>query len=532
MGLKTIVYIGLVSLLYKLNAQDKNFQEEVHLSLNTTNILVGETLHFSAFIYSNESKRMSNLSSVLYIELIDKGGRSMFQTKIGLRGGRGAGSIYIRPEWMTDTYRIIAYTRWMKNYESYFEQKVLIFNPYNGVIINDTISGNPHKWQEHLARDTETYKPIENVTIDLGSIEPAKLAIGVRRATNLYYPNEVKLKNQRVDIDSYQILPEYRYAVIQGKIIKESGDPGQIRINMIIKGSSLQLATTKTDEFGRFCMNYNPDYLIRDGMVQIEVKDETAKSISLIDEYYDHYPMLSDYFTLDSAIIPELIDRSVFSQIERAYEIIPSIEPARQTNYTHPQALVLFLDEYTRFSSTRDTFIELTSNVSVSKNENNYSLTVRCKHLPNIISEKPESLLLLDGFKTTAENILNQSPNNIEKIEILPQYYFVNDIVYGGIISVHSFTSKKFEYTPSGQTFSLGDYQSYSESDYKLEIEENLPLYDFNLLWKPIYTHEGGTLRLNLTTSRLEGNYLISVTGITQSGTPINLLQYFQISSN
>ncbi|MEM7297124.1 MAG: hypothetical protein AAF391_02530, partial [Bacteroidota bacterium] len=531
MGLKRLLYISFIGLIFSLTAQNKDFQEEVHLSLNTTNILAAETLNFSAFIYSNKTKKLSKLSSVLYVELIDKTGRSIFQTKIGLRNGRGAGSIYMNPEWASDTYRIVAYTRWMKNYESYFEQKLLILNPYNGLIRNDSIEGDPLKWGKSLIKDANAYNPLARVSIDLGDIQPSSLAISIQKATNWYYPNEARLNNPKAQLDTYSILPEYRYALIQGEVSKSSEEPNDLRVNMTVKGSSMQIATTKTDEQGRFWMSYNPDFSASDGEVQIEVEDEFINDVSIVDEFYHEYPQLSSGKTpLDSLSVSELIDRSIHSQVQKAYAETPTKELTDRNSYISQHATSYYLDEYTRFSSTRDTFIEIAAFAGVSKNEDNYKMIVRCEQIPELADKDAEPLLLLDGLRVTAEDILKQSPNTIEKIEVLSKYYFVDDIVYAGAVSVHSYAGKKFDYTPLGKTFSITDFQPYADSVHSLKIDENHPVYESNLFWDPMYTHAGGDLNLEFPTSRLTGSYIISVSGITQSGMPVNLTHYFRVA--
>lgn len=530
MGLRRILYFGLSIVLLSLNAQKKDFQEEVYISLNTTNILVGETLFFSAFVYSNTSKKTSKLSSILYVELVDESGRPVHQTKIGLSDGRGSGSIYVNPAWMSSTYRIVAYTRWMMNYNSFFEQNVLVLNPYNGVIQNAPLAGNPLRNSKDLSENVDTYAPLQDISMNLGVLLPGTFSIAISKTTSLYYPNEVALENPSVELQSFEILPEYRYALVQGNVKRSSGNIDQLRVNMTIKGSSMQVATTKTDRYGRFWMSYNPDLSASAAEVLIQLEEDSVEQIRIVNEFYEkHDSMPSGNTNLDSVIIGELIERSVNSQIQRAYQKQDNLESESRNIFTQPDAKVFYLDDYKRFSSVRDTFIELIKYVGVSKSEDNYRMNVRCEETPGLISSNKSPLILLDGIKVDPEDILNQSPNDIEKIEVIPEYYFVNDVVYKGLISVHTFGRIEPDINTKGQKIPLTNYQLYSENGYALRIDNRLPLYESDIYWEPIHTHNGGQLILDFSTSRLEGTYKVSVAGISKTGKPVNLITRFRV---
>lgn len=531
MGLRSILAIGFNFFIFSLSAQPRDFQEEVHLSLNTTNILVGETLHFSAFVYSNTTKKLSKLSSVLYIELIDETGAPVYQTKIGLREGRGSGRININPKWMSSTYRIVAYTKWMRNYGSFFEQNLLVLNPYVGLTNNYEISGNPSKTDKRHQKG-ETYAPLQQITMNIGAIEPATLSVAVSEKPDLFYTNDISLENPPAPIDSYVILPEYKYALVQGRIKDPSEKQAKRRINMAVKGESVQVTTTHTDEYGRFWMNYNPDISSNEAAIQIQFEGDSIEQLDVVSEFYDSYSQLnSGRYVLDSALISKIIARSIHSQIQNAYKELTQLEPSGRDVYSGgEEAIVYYLDEYKRFTSMRDTFIELTILVGVSKSEESDHIFVRCEQPPGLISTNRSPLILLDGLRVAARTILDYPPNEIEKIEVVPAYYFVNDVAYKGLISVHTFRGSG-NMTPSGYTFPLSQYQSYSNEGYRLTITDNLPHYEPNIFWKPIHGHDGGELDLNFSTSRLEGNFEVSITGITNSGKPVNIKRYFQVSS-
>lgn len=528
MGLRSIIVFGLSVLMLDLSAQTKDFQEEVHLSVNATNVLVGETMHFSAFVYSNKTKRLSELSSLLYVELIDEEGNPLHQTKIGLRGGRGSGSIAINPEWSSNTYRIVAYTRWMRNYKSFFEQKILILNPYTGLTNNYEISGDPQRAEE--SHQGQTYAPLQRVSMNMGTIDPATLSITVFEKPDLFYSNEIHLENSPVSMDGYEILPDYKYGLVQGHIKEAAGDFHSKRINMTVKGEFMQVATTKTDEYGRFWMTYNPEIASNDAAIQIQCEGDSIE-LEVVSEFFEgHTSMKNTRTTLDSMHLTNMVSRSIHSQIQYAYLEPGQQEPSGKHVYSSSkETIVYYLDEYKRFTSMRDTFIELTIHIGASKSEESDNLFVRCEQPPGLTATNRSPLILLDGLSVDAQTILNHNPNEIEKIEVLPAYYFVGDLVYKGLISAHTFDGSAP--TTLGNTYPLSEYQPYSEEGFHLTISENLPHYESNVLWQPIYDHQGGRLLLDFSTSRLEGNYQVLITGITNSGKPVNISRTFQVAA-
>lgn len=463
------------------------------------------------------------------MELIDEHGKSVHQIKIGLRNGRGSGSIFIDSEFVSNTYRLVAYTRWMKNYYSYFEQKILILNPYNNLIEDQKISGSPVLRNVESIVDASRYDILKQVSLSLGIIDPSSISISIHKIPNQYYTNVNLMDDSIKTMKSFKILPEYKYGLVQGNV---NNADGKLRINMTINGSNMQIAATETDSSGNFCINYNPSLSSINAEIQIQLENDTISQISVVDEFYEKFSALdTSQITLDSITLSELIDRSVGSQIQAAYKKHLDAISGTRPIFTLPYAEVYYLDDYKRFPSVRDVFIELINNVGVSKSEENYKMNVRCNsEPPYLIVKNPVPLILLDGLKVTPQEILNISPNSIEKIEVIPEYYFLNDIVYKGVISVHSFKGN-MNVTTSGHNFHIANYQPYSEDGYQSQVESRIPQYQTDLYWEPVYTHHGGELIVNFSTSLIEGAYNLSVRGISENGKPLNITKQFQVIS-
>ena len=124
---------GKDSLLKKFTSYRKNaYQEKLYAHIDRAHYLTGETLWFKIYCVDGSFHRPSDLSKVVYVEIIDKMNRPLLQTKISISRGAGDGSILIPASLTSGNYRFRAYTQWMKNFSAdfYFEKMITIINPF------------------------------------------------------------------------------------------------------------------------------------------------------------------------------------------------------------------------------------------------------------------------------------------------------------------------------------------------------------------------------------------------------------------
>ncbi|NQZ78710.1 MAG: hypothetical protein HRT61_21735 [Ekhidna sp.] len=125
---RSIISLFISFVIIQLSFTQKNVQEDVYLHLNAHTLVSGETLLFSAYCKSKLTNLPSDLSKILYVELIGENETTVFQQKIKLQDGRGGGSFFISSLIPTGNYQLLAYTRWMKNFGSYLNTEVEIRN--------------------------------------------------------------------------------------------------------------------------------------------------------------------------------------------------------------------------------------------------------------------------------------------------------------------------------------------------------------------------------------------------------------------
>jgi len=119
-------------------AQDVNgknsideWKEYALLHVAQTGYLSGETIWFKVYVIHHKTGRLSPLSKIAYVELVNKDGTSVLQQKIEIEHGVGNGSWSIPEKITSGTYQIRCYVSAQKNIpETIYSSSIHIFNPY------------------------------------------------------------------------------------------------------------------------------------------------------------------------------------------------------------------------------------------------------------------------------------------------------------------------------------------------------------------------------------------------------------------
>lgn len=101
-------------------------QEKVHLHLDKPYYAIGEDIWLKAYVVTAEKNASSLLSAVLYVDLIDQKNEIKKKLKLEITNGLADGHIHLVDSLVSGTYRIRAYTNYMRNYnDGFFFQKTL-----------------------------------------------------------------------------------------------------------------------------------------------------------------------------------------------------------------------------------------------------------------------------------------------------------------------------------------------------------------------------------------------------------------------
>src|SRR5690606_1079864 len=103
-----------------------NPQEKLHMHTDKSIYAAGETIWYKLYSAIGSENKLSILSNIAYVELLDPQGEIISQKINSLFTGVGVGEITLTDTLLEGSYRLRAYTNWMRNSDSdYYFEKVL-----------------------------------------------------------------------------------------------------------------------------------------------------------------------------------------------------------------------------------------------------------------------------------------------------------------------------------------------------------------------------------------------------------------------
>jgi hypothetical protein len=111
--------------------QGNTLQEKIYAHTNKSFYVTGEILWFKLYCVDDSTNKLSVVSKVAYVELLDGNHVAVMQAKVALKDGAGNGSLFIPVSLANGNYLLRAYTNWMKNFGAggFFEKQITIVNP-------------------------------------------------------------------------------------------------------------------------------------------------------------------------------------------------------------------------------------------------------------------------------------------------------------------------------------------------------------------------------------------------------------------
>ena len=110
--------------------QENSLQEKIYLHTDKDVYLTGEIGWFKIYAVDAFFNKPLDVSKVVYVEVLDKNNKAVWQTKIALNKGFGNGSLSLPWAINSGKYKLRAYTNWMKNASTdyFFEKTITIIN--------------------------------------------------------------------------------------------------------------------------------------------------------------------------------------------------------------------------------------------------------------------------------------------------------------------------------------------------------------------------------------------------------------------
>ncbi len=549
--------------------------EKMYAHISSPLLFTGEYLYYKIYCINAQSNRLSNISRLAYVQLVNSKGEIIASDKLNLVRGMGRGDLFIGTAVPSGNYKLVAFTQWMKNggLEQIYKQDIAIVNPYmadqaallnsnDNIIPNSKTQGDddPDEAAELLFLETDksSYgtRSVVNLTLQnfKGSLGYGEYSLVVRRKSEITvepavtaetfannYLNVPKILPQNIGDTIY--LPEQRGELIFGEVRHaDHGLPGQgVEVILSIPGENFVLKSSTTDAYGKFFAYLQEDYRI--STVIVQAMGDEPFDISLLQKKELPYRNLpSGSFAISSTDKEAILERSVRNQIENAYFGLKpdSLMPADLSDPFFGGIPETFkLDDYTRFATLEETMVEILNTVGYRRGSDGGEYIRVMQDFERIdepFNDFP-ALVLIDGVLIPNHGeIKSFNAVQIEEIKVLRDVVTLGAKQYQGIVAIKTFDGDYFETYKRANQYS-GELElrevrkNYYVQDYSSELYNRVPDYREVLLWMPEIKMDSGKMEYEFFTSDTPGTYEVILEGFTNYGKPVSVKKEFLVSA-
>lgn len=547
--------------------------EKVYVSTNTNVLLTGEYLFYKVYCLDDKTKQPSETSKIAYVELISEDLEVVFSEKIRLEKSQGQGDFFVPTTVASGNYKLIAYTRWMKNgsMNLFFQDDISIINPYQGnqdailpnvdtADINTNMTGNAGIAEDKrfiISTDKETYSKKSKVQLGLKNFRGAagygNYNISVRKkeaivANGKHTPesfiswHEKQASNNTLYYDKITFGPEIEGELIKGQLRAKDGSSSTIgkKIGVSIPGKDFQLKVVRTDSTGVFHVSITNEYTEPLAIFQVLEESKGLYDITIEqDPKLDYTSLVFKNFYMDASMKEAIVNRSVQNQIENGFFAVkPDTVRLDKLNDPYGGAYieVVNLDEYTRFKTLDETIVELVPNVWTKKNKKGESV-FKARSFDETYEESEfDALVYIDGVLVANPNdVLDFNTRTVARINTVREKYRMGGKTYFGMVNIETIEGNYFEQI-SGDGITKTNLtrtkplKKYFAQTYNEESNRRIPDFRDQLLWKPDLTFEGTEMELSFYTSEIAGDYEVVLEGFSIYGRPVNIKKSFVVN--
>lgn len=543
-------------------------KEKVQLAVNSNMLLAGELFQYKSFILDAANKE-SKLSKIVYVSLRNENDSIVFSHKIKIENGSGSGDLFIPSSLQTGIYRLIGYTNFSRNsVENAYSQKniyiintflklekstqnssdTLAFEKAQGFPTSEMLSSQSSK--NLIKTDKSLYNQREkvSVTIENPSLkENGNYMLSVRKVNPLEV-SKFDTKDVKSETSEIFYIPEVRGELISGIVVSASDNipvSGK-EVSLTIPGKDYIFKIAKTNSKGRFFFSIAEGYNSENSIIQLNEKQENAEKFKLVLDKKDFelgknkFPIIK----LDANLKDWLQERSVQLQIENAYFDVKKDSVFNENAspaFFNSMGTVFNLDDYTRFSTVKETFVEVVTLAAIRGSGATTKFIVNNVYDPNGTAKFNEidPLVLMDGMQIlNNEDLLNYNAKEIESVRVIIQPYRYGSKIFSGVIAIKTkkgdfMPTKKEGYIEEINIEPVAKRKQYYTPNYGNNASlSRIPDYRVQLLWNPNVKLNEKTYSTTFFTSDVSGVYEISFEGFSNEGEYISAKNYFTVSGD
>ncbi|RZT92393.1 hypothetical protein EV201_2869 [Ancylomarina subtilis] len=351
-------------------------------------------------------------------------------------------------------------------------------------------------------------------------------------------PETLWLKNANLYTVNANRYPENEAYTIGGTVKNRRTQIPFANENIFLSkiGAYADINTFRTNAQGQFYFNLPLKKGLHDISIQVVNKNKLDLNIELKNKFntrgvapipWDHHKLKGKYLAYLKQLYENQRIRDIYKQ-QTFCEIKDTCLYRGQENFYGETKYSIRADNYVQLDSLEEYFHEFIATVKIKYRKKKPHMYVFSPDAAHTFKQDP--LILFDGLiLSDASKILNKNSKEIDKIEIVPyEYYYGTSHLYG-IISV---TSKQKDCQLSELPKNTERYYLplFTKDVEYLKAKENQPKHyaDFrtDLLWEPnIKLTRDKDFNLEFISSDVEGEYELTVEGISEKGEPIVIKQ-------
>lgn len=531
-----IIIIGIAGALCPAFAQRA---ERTYVVTDRDWYAAGETMYLSAFCVDvSDGVRLSEVSAVAYVELTSAEGMAV-SGKVALLGGRGAGSLVLPRTLPTGNYRLSAYTALSAGEEDYDPRTasriISIYNTLSTARVSDAVVvGTPEsRAGEQPAPASLQIRRLPNGQMSLTSPDNASLCVSVYR--NEPFPSYGTASLSRAlsvpaGGRTRDAVPEYDGEILTLRITGAEGEPltglrfPQVFVSRPGHLDDMYAAPLQEDGRARF---YTGNFFGPGDLVVSLEKGAPAFKVELESPFRQLAPGDIPALVLDPAQNEALSRLGTRMQVTSAFDADTLYRrlPSRQLSFLPDHYKRFILDDYTRFATFREVFVEYLSDIRARGRGDELELQVRSfKQESGALSFRDEpSLILLDGVPVFDHALVyNLDPALVGRVDVYPYYCLFGRTLYSGVAHFVTFKGDlggiRF-----GNNVRILDFDATA---YPLAFapseDPRYPNQRETLLWQPLVELRSGE-ELILPALQAEEGLVVVAEGLTADGKPLYL---------
>ena len=521
--------ITLITCILTILNIDAQQQEYIRLTTDKECYLAGEDIWLKVCV-SDKDNQPSDISKVAYIEISDPQ-QVYAQAKIDLTHGMGNGRIRLPRTMHSGAFQLTAYTRYMRNWgEKAFQRQII-------AVVNtlQTAEDDRMEWTDSLPEsdkvssnklfaDQKEYNTRSKVNLSWQNI-PANafgMSLSVVRLDHAMGPVAIPIVHNYIGHTALPTwTPESEGHLVSAKVVQGTPKLRTSRLGCV--GKDIRIFEGKNTAEGIYTYYTHDIYNNQDiaiDAVSLEWETEKAR-MEIVSPFIGTLPQTLPTLHLYSPN-KALQERSVNMQIQALIPDTTNGGSVMESLYNFTPDMTYNLDEWTRFTTVRETLVEFVMGIRVTKRNGQDIMLLMKDDIKKFSNFK--ALVLIDGVPV--ENHEQALDFDARHLQFLHQYrgsYTFGGQVYDGIISMithkgnlsglrleENATLLAYEFPQKGIVFPEKVYETEEQK------ASRMPDFRHTLYWNPDLNQESGSI--DFYTSDMKGTYIATLKGWTIKG--------------